>query len=119
MLAGLWLADLTITQLFLETILEKERGIVLGVQTSLNQLMDMLKFAMVIVAPQPELFGILVLISFAFVCNGFLLYAKYVYSVRGQKTQLYEKITVVEPLDSKTIAKDDVVKYQNEDTEYV
>ncbi|KAL4222197.1 hypothetical protein ACF0H5_018234 [Mactra antiquata] len=85
---GLWIADLTITQLFLETVEEKERGIVLGVQTALNQLMDMIKFIMVIVAPEPELFGLLVLISFAFVFTGLCLYCKYVYG----STRIHYKV---------------------------
>lgn len=85
------MGDLTITQLFLETVEEKERGIVLGVQTALNQLMDMIKFVMVIVAPQPELFGLLVLISFAFVCLGWILYAKYACSARNKHFPTDEK----------------------------
>jgi len=80
---GLWIADLTITQLFLETVIESERGIVFGVQTALNQLMDMLKFALVIGMPEPELFGILVILSYIFVTLGYVLYAKYSYSARG------------------------------------
>ncbi|KAL4222198.1 hypothetical protein ACF0H5_018235 [Mactra antiquata] len=88
---GLWIADLTITQLFLETVEEKERGIVLGVQTALNQLMDMIKFIMVIVAPEPELFGLLVLISFAFVAMGWCLYCKYICSKQGSQYNYNEK----------------------------
>jgi hypothetical protein len=42
---------------------EKERGLVSGVQNSLNQLMDMLKALMVILAPYPEEFGLLIVIS--------------------------------------------------------
>ncbi|KAL4225216.1 hypothetical protein ACF0H5_015907 [Mactra antiquata] len=80
---GLWMADLSITQLFLENIHENERGIVNGVQTSLNKLMDMLKFILVIAAPQDEVFGILVLISYAFIVIGWILYAKYSYGARG------------------------------------
>ncbi|OWF35570.1 solute carrier family 40 member 1-like isoform X2 [Mizuhopecten yessoensis] len=80
---GLWIADLTITQLFLEAVVERERGIVNGVQSSLNQCADMIKFLMVIVAPDPEVFGILILISFAFICLGWLFYAKYSRSARG------------------------------------
>lgn len=80
---GLWMADLTITQLFLENVEENQRGIVNGVQTSLNQLMDMLKFVMVIIAPQPEVFGLLVLISFGFILLGWLFYAKYSHKARG------------------------------------
>ncbi|XP_052081265.1 solute carrier family 40 member 1-like [Mytilus californianus] len=80
---GLWIADLSITQLFLQTVKEKERGLVSGVQNSLNQLMDMLKALMVILAPYPEEFGLLTILSFAFVCMGCLLYIKFVCSNRG------------------------------------
>lgn len=88
---GLWMADLTITQLFLENVKETERGIVNGVQTSLNKLMDMLKFVMVIVAPEPEVFGILILISFTFIILGWISYAKYSRGVRGHLFH-FEKI---------------------------
>ncbi|XP_045169878.2 solute carrier family 40 member 1-like isoform X2 [Mercenaria mercenaria] len=98
---GLWMADLTITQLFLETVIEKERGIVFGVQNSLNQLMDMLKFIMVMVAPQPEVFGVLVLISFAFVLIGCLLYAKYSHSVRGHLFHAFDKLNALKHNRSK------------------
>ncbi|ESP03171.1 hypothetical protein LOTGIDRAFT_171641 [Lottia gigantea] len=80
---GLWTADLAITQLFLETVEEEERGKVNGVQQSLNRLMDLLKFAMVVAAPDPQLFGVLVFISFAFVCLGAVLYASYSRRARG------------------------------------
>ena len=82
-LTGLWMADLTITQMFLENVEESQRGIVNGVQTSLNQLMDILKNIMVVVAPHPEVFGILILISFGFIIIAWMFYAKYSYSVRG------------------------------------
>lgn len=77
------MADLTITQLFMENIRDTERGIVNGVQNSLNTLMDMLKFVLVIAIPQAELFGFLILLSFSFICIGWMLFAKYSHSVRG------------------------------------
>ncbi|XP_050417924.1 solute carrier family 40 member 1 isoform X2 [Patella vulgata] len=80
---GLWTADLTITQLFLENVEEQERGIVNGVQQSLNRLMDLFKFAMVVAAPEPQLFGFLVFISFGSVCLGAVLYATYSRKARG------------------------------------
>ncbi|KAJ8313529.1 hypothetical protein KUTeg_008090 [Tegillarca granosa] len=80
---GLWLTDLTISQLFLENVKETERGIVNGVQNALNQLMDMFKFLLVILIPQPEFFGFLILTSFGFICLGLIFYARYSYSARG------------------------------------
>lgn len=82
-LSGLWMADLTITQLFLESVKETERGVVNGVQTSLNKLMDMVKFMLVIAFPQQELFGYLILVSFVFICIGWAFYARYSYTERG------------------------------------
>jgi hypothetical protein len=83
LITGLWIADLSITQLFLQSVKEKERGLVSGVQNSLNQLMDMLKALMVILAPYPEEFGLLIVISFGFVCTGCLLYIKFLCSNRN------------------------------------
>ncbi|KAL3832525.1 hypothetical protein ACJMK2_024160 [Sinanodonta woodiana] len=80
---GLWMADLTISQLFLENVKETERGIVNGVQGSLNKLMDMLKYALVIGVPQPELFGFLIILSFLFICTGWCLYATFSRKRRG------------------------------------
>lgn len=77
------MADLTITQLFLETVDVTERGIVNGVQNAINQLMELFKFAIVFLLPVPEVFGYLVLISFCFVCLGWILMAVYVNRARG------------------------------------
>ncbi|XP_067649889.1 ferroportin-like [Haliotis asinina] len=80
---GLWIADLTITQLFLEHVAENERGIVNGVQNSLNRLADMLKFALVVSFPQTEVFGYLVIISFMCVLIGDVMYMTYSRQARG------------------------------------
>ena len=70
------MADLVVTQLMQESIAETERGIVHGVQNSLNMFMDMLKFILVILAPQIEIFGIHIVISFSFICmaGGLFMY---------------------------------------------
>ena len=80
---GLWTADLAITQLFLEAVVEKERGVVNGVQSSLNKLMDVLKFALVVAIPDTETFGFLIITSFSFICLGWLLYAVFLRKDRG------------------------------------
>ena len=77
------MADLTINQLFLEKVDVTERGIVGGVQNVLNQLMEMFKYGIVIVLPVPEVFGFLVMISFCFICLGWILFAAYVKKTRG------------------------------------
>uniref|UniRef100_K7FVP5 Solute carrier family 40 member n=1 Tax=Pelodiscus sinensis TaxID=13735 RepID=K7FVP5_PELSI len=74
---GLWSFDLTVTQLLQENIPESERGIVNGVQSSMNYLMDLVHFIMVILAPQPQQFGLLVIISLLFVITGHVMYFIY------------------------------------------
>ena len=72
--SGLWMADLVVTQLMQESIVETERGIVHGVQNSLNMFMDMLKFILVIVLPQIEIFGVHIILSFSFICLASLFF---------------------------------------------
>uniref|UniRef100_A0A8C6KG79 Solute carrier family 40 member n=1 Tax=Nothobranchius furzeri TaxID=105023 RepID=A0A8C6KG79_NOTFU len=79
---GLWSFDLTVTQLLQETICESERGVVNGVQSSVNYLMDLLHFIMVISAPQPEHFGILVIISVLFITTGHSMYFLYAHKAK-------------------------------------
>ncbi|XP_067649629.1 ferroportin-like [Haliotis asinina] len=93
---GLWVADLTITQLFLERVKEHERGKVNGVQNSLNKFMDVLKFILVVVLPQTPVFGYLVIVSFAFICLGFALYASYSRQARGHLLPFHKKCGTTE-----------------------
>ncbi|XP_067649774.1 solute carrier family 40 member 1-like [Haliotis asinina] len=88
---GLWIADLSITQLFLEHVAESERGVVNGVQTSLNRMMDMLKFALVVALPKTDEFGYLVIISFVCICIGDVLYMTYTRSARGHLLPCHSK----------------------------
>ncbi|KAM9307671.1 ferroportin-like [Gastrophryne carolinensis] len=74
---GLWSFDLTVTQLLQENIPESERGVVNGVQSSMNYLMDLVHFIMVILAPQPQQFGLLVIISILFVITGHTMFFFY------------------------------------------
>eukprot|EP00667_Euglena_gracilis_P010071 EG_transcript_10240 len=71
---GLWLADLSITQQFLESVPDGQRGRVNGVQSSINRLLDMLKYGLVIALPRPQTFGLLVVVSFISVCSGWGIY---------------------------------------------
>uniref|UniRef100_A0A8B9GYU2 Solute carrier family 40 member n=1 Tax=Astyanax mexicanus TaxID=7994 RepID=A0A8B9GYU2_ASTMX len=82
---GLWSFDLTVTQLLQETICESERGVVNGVQSSMNYLMDLLHFLMVISAPQPQHFGILVIISVLFITTGHIMY--FLYARKAKRKQ--------------------------------
>ncbi|KAF3839872.1 hypothetical protein F7725_018589 [Dissostichus mawsoni] len=79
---GLWSFDLTVTQLLQENICESERGVVNGVQSSMNYLMDLLHFIMVISAPQPHHFGILVIISVLFITTGHTMYFLYAHKAK-------------------------------------
>lgn len=74
---GLWMVDLTITQILQENVNETKIGIVNGVQQSLNMQMDMLKSLLVILLPDPHQFGLLIILSFIFVSSGFVSYCTY------------------------------------------
>nr|XP_023010292.1 solute carrier family 40 member 1-like [Maylandia zebra] len=82
---GLWSFDLTVTQLLQENICESERGVVNGVQSSMNYLMDLLHFIMVISAPQPQHFGILVIISVFFITTGHTMYFLYAHKAKRKR----------------------------------
>lgn len=80
---GLWLSDLTISQLTQEAVPEQERGIVAGMQTSFNSVLSLLMYFLVIGLPKPEHFGLLALMSVCAVGIGGLLYASFAYKIRG------------------------------------
>ncbi|XP_004426782.1 PREDICTED: solute carrier family 40 member 1 [Ceratotherium simum simum] len=82
---GLWSFDLTVTQLLQENVIESERGIINGVQNSMNYLLDLLHFIMVILAPNPEAFGLLVLISVSFVAMGHIMYFRFAQKSLGDQ----------------------------------
>ncbi|XP_075385309.1 ferroportin [Tenrec ecaudatus] len=82
---GLWAFDLTVTQLLQENVDESERGIINGVQNSMNYLLDLVHFIMVILAPNPEAFGLLVLISVSFVAMGHILYFRFAQKSLGNQ----------------------------------
>ena len=80
---GLWMFDLSVSQLLQEKVKEEERGVVSGVMNVFIANNDMLHYLLAIAAPDPKYFGILTLISVGFVGCGLLLYASYVHKVRG------------------------------------
>jgi len=82
---GLWMADLVVTQTMQENVLEKERGVVGGVQNSLNMLIDMLKFALVIALPQIEIFGVHIILSFLFIFSAGLIFWYHAWRVVGRQ----------------------------------
>ncbi|XP_056390053.1 solute carrier family 40 member 1 [Hyla sarda] len=82
---GLWSFDLTVTQLLQENVIESERGIINGVQNSMNYLLDLMHFIMVILGPNPEAFGLLVLISVSFVAMGHMMFFRFAYKNLGMQ----------------------------------
>merc|ERR1712013_109116 len=80
---GLWIVDLTVNQLLQEKVEEEVRGVVNGVQESLNNSLDMAKCNLVILLPAEETFGLLIIASFTSVSLGWLLYALYSRQQRG------------------------------------
>merc|ERR1712156_1038415 len=80
---GLWITDLTINQILQERVEEERRGVINGVQDSMNNSLDLLKCVLVILLPQPRQFGFLVILSFTFVSSGWLMYAQYSRQQRG------------------------------------
>ena len=77
------MADLVVTQILQENVKETERGVVGGVQDSLNMLMDMIKFAVVITRPGINFFGIHIIWSFASICLAACLFAYHSWRGRG------------------------------------
>merc|ERR1711974_299868 len=61
---GLWVVDLTVNQLLQEKVEEEVRGVVNGVQESLNNSLDLAKCILVILLPAEETFGLLIIASF-------------------------------------------------------
>merc|ERR1711974_523579 len=62
---GLWVVDLTVNQLLQEKVEEEVRGVVNGVQESLNNSLDLAKCILVILLPAEETFGLLIIASLA------------------------------------------------------
>ena len=73
--SGLWISDLTITQLQQENIPEQERGVVGGVQSSFNSILDLLQYVLTVILSRPEDFGVLILVSFSAVLTGLIIYS--------------------------------------------
>merc|ERR1711936_1268471 len=94
---GLWVVDLTVTQLLQEKVAEGERGVVNGVQDSLNNSLDLLKCVMVIILPDMETFAILIFLSFVSINIGWLMYALYSRSQRGHLFHFCRLVSVILP----------------------
>merc|ERR1711923_479016 len=94
---GLWLVDLTVNQILQERVAEERRGVVNGVQDSINNTFDLLKCVFVILLPSEETFGLLIFISFASINFGWLMYALYSRSQRGPLFHFCRLVSVMSP----------------------
>lgn len=72
--AGLWIADITVTQLQQEYVPAEERGVVGGVQNALNSSFDLIHYVVTVALPYPHEFWVLILISVSAVGCSFITY---------------------------------------------
>jgi len=79
---GLWLADLSITQVMQENVAETERGAVFGTQAAVNKLFGMFKDGLVILLPDPRIFGLLIIMSVLAVATGLFSFCIYAINVK-------------------------------------
>ncbi len=99
---GLWMADISVTQITQESVLEEHRGTIggrtyqirqmlhnilrriyamtTGVQSGLNYTMDLIKFALVIGLPDDDTFGYLIIASFSSIALGAVSYSSYIFN---------------------------------------
>ena len=76
---GLWVFDISITQLMQECVPAEVRGVTGGVQQSLNAFFGLLAFVLGIVFPDPRKFYIYVSAGYASVCISMVIYAIGIY----------------------------------------
>lgn len=92
LLAGLWMADLSVTQIMQESVSEKERGVVFGVQSAINESFSMVKDVMVILLPDPSTFGICIIVSWLSICAGYFSYCVYSHRARGHLLPFHNQL---------------------------
>jgi len=110
---GLWVVDLTINQLLQEKVAEDVRGVVNGVQDSLNNTLDLLKCVLVIILPAQETFALLIFASFISVNFGWLMYALYSRSQRGHLFHFCRLVSVILPETPSQKRRDEKEEPQN------
>ena len=71
---GLWVFDITVTQLMQLRVPEKMRGVVGGMQASLNAFFGLLAYGIGILYPDPSQFFILVGVGYATVGMAAIMY---------------------------------------------
>ena len=80
---ALWMADLSVIQILQQSVAEKERGALGGVQSAMNSAADSIKFALVIALPDDDTFGWLIMISYAFYALATAFYVAFLTKVRN------------------------------------
>ncbi len=93
---GLWLFDLSINQIIQENVAEEERGVVGGVQNSLNQIFQLSKFGLVIFLPKMQTYGYLAIVSYVAVLTGFILFTIYTCIILFNKN--YQQVPQMDPI---------------------
>lgn len=71
---GLWVFDMSVTQLMQETVPDGVRGVVGGVQQSLNAFFGLLSFGLGMIFPKPSDFHVLVAAGYGGIALAVLLY---------------------------------------------
>lgn len=85
---GLWVFDIAVTQMMQEYIPNGVRGVVGGVQQSLNAFFNLLSYALGIVFPNPRDFYVYVGAGYASVGVAMLLYSFGMYSKKNETRSL-------------------------------
>ena len=75
---GFWLTDLVIYQIIQENVEEKKRGIIGGVQNSMNSIFELIIHVLVFIWSDASQYGYLVIVSSSAVSTSALLYIFYV-----------------------------------------
>merc|ERR1719427_389273 len=112
---GLWVVDLTVNQLLQEKVAEDVRGVVNGVQDSLNNTLDLAKCILVILLPAEETFALLIFASFISINFGWLMYALYSRSQRGHLFHFCLLASVILPDTPSQARKEEKEDAGNED----
>ncbi|CAK9294919.1 unnamed protein product [Gordionus sp. m RMFG-2023] len=89
---GLWMIDLTINQIMQESVVESQKGVIMGVQHSLTMIFEIIKYSAVILLPKPQTFGWLVILSFCSICASLICFCKYAYQAKKGHLRLEDSI---------------------------
>eukprot|EP00092_Neocalanus_flemingeri_P026201 GFUD01028398.1.p1 GENE.GFUD01028398.1~~GFUD01028398.1.p1 ORF type:complete len:555 (-),score=138.14 GFUD01028398.1:290-1954(-) len=112
---GLWIVDLTVNQLLQEKVAEDVRGVVNGVQDSLNNTLDLAKCILVILLPAQETFALLIFASFISINFGWFMYALYSRSQRGHLFHFCRLVSVILPDTPSQKRKEEQDQIQNKE----